>query len=151
MREIHNAFPDRVSELSAGWETLAEELWAETALRPTDIDLVELYDDYPIAVALQLEGYGFCGRGEAGPYLERIDLSPTGELPLNTGGGQLSVGQAGAGGGLIHVTEAVQQLQHEAGGRQVAAARRALVSGYGYISYGRGLCTAAAVLERREP
>ncbi|MEZ5101464.1 MAG: thiolase family protein [Thermoleophilia bacterium] len=148
MREIHNSAPDELSSLDPGWRTVGDELWAETGYGPGDVDLAELYDDYPIAVGLQLEGYGFCREGGCGPFLESTDVSIRGSLPINTGGGQLSVGQSGAGGGLIHVTEAVQQLQGEAGARQVADARVGLVSGYGYISYGKGMCVAAAVLER---
>ncbi len=147
-REMHNASPGQLSEFSAGWEVIGEELWAATGRQPGDMDFAQLYDDYPIVVGLQLEGYGFCGRGECGSYLEKTDVSNWGELPLNTGGGQLSVGQAGAGGAMIHLVEAVQQLQHEAGERQVAGAQRGLVSGYGLVSYGKGLCTAATVLER---
>jgi hypothetical protein len=46
------------------------------------------------------------------------------------------------------VTEAVRQLRGEAGDRQVAGARRGVVSGYGAVSYGRGLSASACVLER---
>ena len=149
-REIHNAFPGELSGLSAGWETLGDELWDATGYGPGDMDFAQLYDDYPIVVGLQLEGYGFCGPGQCGPFLEKTDVSNWGELPINTGGGQLSVGQSGAGGAMIHLVEAVQQLQHEAGERQVSGASRGLVSGYGLVSYGRGLCTAATVLERTD-
>ena len=145
--EIHNAFPGELSGLSAGWEILGEELWEATGYRPRDMDFAQLYDDYPIVVGLQLEGYGFCGQGECGVFLETTDISNWGELPINTGGGQLSVGQSGAGGSMIHVVEAVQQLQNEAGERQVVGAERGLVSGYGMFSYARGLCTAATILE----
>ncbi len=147
-REMHNASPGQLSEFSAGWEILGEELWSATGYSPGDMDFAQLYDDYPIVVGLQLEGYGFCGPGECGPFLETTDVSNWGELPINTGGGQLSVGQSGAGGSMIHLVEAVQQLQHEAGERQVTGAQRGLVSGYGLVSYGKGLCTAATVLER---
>jgi acetyl-CoA acetyltransferase len=149
-REIHNAFPGELSGLSAGWEILGEELWGATGFGPGDMDFAQLYDDYPIVVGLQLEGYGFCGTGECGPFFEKTDVSNWGELPINTGGGQLSVGQAGAGGAMIHVVEAVQQLQHEAGERQISGVSRGLVSGYGMVSYGRGICTAGSVLERAD-
>ena len=65
-------------------------------------------------------------------------------MPHNTGGGQLSMGQAGAAGGFLGLVEAMRQLLGEARGRQVAKARRALVSGFGMINCDRGLCTAAA-------
>jgi len=74
------------------------------------------------------------------------DTSIAGELPVNTGGGQLSCGQSGAGGGGIGLSHAIQQLQGESGAWQVAGAEVGLVSGFGLVSYGKGLCTAGALL-----
>lgn len=148
MREIHNAHPDEISELSSGWDVLGRELFDEAGVERDAVDFVQLYDDYPIVVGLQLEGYGFCDVGGCGVYFDTADLSIRGPLPINTGGGQLSVGQAGAGGAMILLTEAVQQLQHEAGERQAEHASLGLVSGYGLVSYGKGLSTAAVLLER---
>lgn len=71
-----------------------------------------------------------------------------GTLPINTGGGQLSAGQAGASGGMIGVYEAVVQLRHEAGKRQVKNCTRGVVTGYGAVSYGRGPSASACVLAR---
>jgi acetyl-CoA acetyltransferase len=145
-RELHNAHPDVPSSLPGGWELFADELFEEAGVSRSEIDLVELYDDYPIMVAIQLECYRFCERGRSGPFLEHADISLTGELPINTGGGQLSCGQAGAAGGTIGVVEAVRQLQHETGERQVPDAEAGLVSGFGLVSYGKGLCTSSAIL-----
>ena len=150
MREAHNAHPELLMSLPGGFEQYANELFADARLGRGDLDFVQLYDDYPIMVAVQLECYGFCEEGTSGAYLEATDLSIHGDLPLNTGGGQLSCGQSGAGGGMIGVVEAVQQLQHEAGARQVADARCGLVSGFGVVSYGKGLCTAGAILARAD-
>jgi acetyl-CoA acetyltransferase len=147
-REIHNAYPELPLSLPAGFELYADDLFAEAEVDRSDVDFVELYDDYPIMVAIQLEAYGFCGEGGSGRFLDDSDISIRGNLPVNTGGGQLSCGQAGAGGGMIGVVEAVQQLQHEAGERQVADAGTGLVSGFGLISFGKGLCTAGALLRR---
>jgi acetyl-CoA acetyltransferase len=147
-RELHNAHPKLSLSLPAGFEVYADDLFAEAGVDRSDIDFVELYDDYPIMVAIQLEAYGFCREGGSGHLLEDTDLSIRGTLPVNTGGGQLSCGQAGAGGGMIGVVEAVQQLHHEAGERQVADACIGLVSGFGLVSFGKGLCTAGAILRR---
>lgn len=148
MREIHNAHPNNPSSLPGGWEVVADSLFEEAMVQRGDIDLVELYDDYPIMVAIQLEGYGFCQEGSVGPFLEETDISVNGELPINTGGGQLSCGQCGAGGGLIGVVEGIRQLQHEAGARQVPNAETALLSGFGLVSYGKGLSTAGAIIRQ---
>ena len=99
-------------------------------------------------VAIQLEDLGFCAKGEAGPFLDAHELTWQGDLPLDTNGGQLSAGQAGAGGGLMSVVEATRQLRGEAGERQVAGCERGVVAGYGMVGYGHGLSASAIVVER---
>jgi hypothetical protein len=42
--------------------------------------------------------------------------------------------------------EAIRQLTGQAAGRQVRAAKRGLVSGFGMINYDRGLGSGAAIL-----
>jgi acetyl-CoA acetyltransferase len=96
-----------------------------------DMDLVAPYDCYSIVVAITLEDAGFVPKGEVGPWLLEQDFSPGGNLPLNTHGGQLSLGQADLAGGMSHITEAVRQLRGAAGGRQVPNAQFALVTGNG--------------------
>jgi acetyl-CoA acetyltransferase len=100
-------------------------------------------------VFMQMEGLGLCARGKAAEFVRDRGITYKGGFPINTGGGQLSAGQAGASGGMIGVVEAALQLRGEAGDRQVAC-RRGVVSGYGMIAYGRGLSTSAAILERVE-
>jgi acetyl-CoA acetyltransferase len=107
-------------------------LWSRTDLRPTDLDCAQVYDGFSIHTLLWLESLGIVGRGEAAAFVEggaRIDLD--GELPLNTGGGQLSAGRFH---GYGHIYEACVQLWGQGGERQVKDARTALVAcgGYGY-------------------
>ena len=71
----------------------------------------------------------------------------TRQLSVNTSGGQLSAGRAGAAGGLLGLVEAVAQLRGRAGARQVSGARTAVVSGYGMMEYRYCLCANAVVLE----
>ncbi|MFO7162588.1 MAG: thiolase family protein [Mycolicibacterium hassiacum] len=95
----------------------AKQLWSRTDLRPADVDVAELYDGFTFLTFAWLEALGFCGDGEAGPFVEgatRIALD--GELPLNTYGGQLSAGRM-HGYWLLH--EACLQLRGQAGERQV--------------------------------
>jgi acetyl-CoA acetyltransferase len=107
----------------------ASHLWSRTDLRPGDVDVASLYDGFSIFTLLWLEALGFCGRGEAGPFLEGGErTSLTGELPLNTSGGQLSEGRY-IGFGLVH--EVCQQLRSRATGHQVAGAQVGLVTGGG--------------------
>jgi acetyl-CoA acetyltransferase len=143
--QVGEMLPDKTT---FGIKPVAEKLFQE--VRREEIDLFEIYDDYPIAVLIQIEDLGYCRKGDGGKFVEGHDLSFKGDFPVNTGGGQLSVGQAGLAGGFLHVVEALRQLRAEAGPRQVKDAERALVTGIGWLSYGRNLGTAAGlVLERR--
>jgi acetyl-CoA acetyltransferase len=132
--------------LEGGWADFSNRLFDEAGLSHGDIDVVQVYDDYPIMNLIQLEGLGFCARGEGGRFVDDTDISIEGTLPINTGGGQLSCGQSGMGGGGIHLTEAVMQLQAEANIRQVPDAQSALVSGFGMVGFVKGLCQAAVIL-----
>lgn len=146
--QTHNWDPDpsNVIMLDGGWPYFGDEMFADAGVTRDEVDFLELYDDYPIMEVIQLEGLGFCGRGAGGRFIEATDISLSGRLPINTGGGQLSCGQAGAGGGMIGLVEAVWQLQGRAGKRQLRRARTGVVSGFGMVGYGRGLSCSAAVL-----
>ena len=146
--ERHNAFPDDPVALRGGWTMDRDALWAQAGIGPGDVRLVQTYDDYPVISMLQFEGLGFCADAEGPGFVRRHDFTVDGSFPHNTGGGQLSMGQAGAAGGYLGLVEAIRQLIGEAEGRQVANARHALVSGFGMINFDRGLCSAAAVLGR---
>ena len=147
--ERHNHPPMEIAPLRGGWETFADRLYKEAGYGPEDMSFVQVYDDYPIMAAIQLEDLGFCKKGEVSAFLSKNSFSWDGSFPMNTGGGQLSVGQAGLGGGLLGVTEAVRQLRREAGDRQVANASRGLVAGYGMVGYGHGLSASSIILEAR--
>jgi acetyl-CoA acetyltransferase len=102
--------------------------FARAGLGPKDVDVALLYDCFTIVVLLQLEDYGFCKKGESGPFVEGGRIGPGGSLPVNPSGGLLAEGY---GGGMLHLIEAVRQLRGEAEGRQVPGAEVALVSGHG--------------------
>ncbi|CAE6795504.1 thiolase family protein [Paraburkholderia haematera] len=124
---------------------IAGDLWREAGLTPDDMDLVSVYDDYPVMVLAQLADLGFAPDGDLRALIARIGLR---ELAVNTSGGQLSAGQAGAAGGMHGLVEAITQLRGAAGERQVRDAQRAVVSGYGMVQYRYGMCANAVVLER---
>lgn len=146
--EQHNHPAGEIAPLRGGWELYRDLLWADAGYGPSDMHFVQAYDDYPIMVAIQLEDHGFCRKGEVGRFLADRTFTFDGTFPLNTNGGQLSCGQAGAAGGMIGLVEAVRQLRGEAGPFQVAKASRGLVSGYGIVGYGHGLSSSSIVLER---
>jgi acetyl-CoA acetyltransferase len=107
-------------------------LWSRTGLKPSDVDVAQIYDGFSILTLLWLEALQLCGRGEAAAFVEggrRIGLN--GELPLNTSGGQLSAGRFH---GYGHTYEACLQLWGLAGARQVEDAKVCVVAngGYGY-------------------
>ncbi|WP_306118185.1 MULTISPECIES: thiolase family protein [unclassified Roseitalea] len=147
--ERHNAFADDQVQYRGGWALDRDALYGDAGVTPPEIDLVQTYDDYPVMSFIQLEDLGFCDKGEAARFVADHDLRSGGDFPVNTGGGQLSAGQAGAGGGFLGVTEALRQLTGRAEGRQVPRARTALVSGFGMIAYDRGLSAGAAILARQ--
>lgn len=95
------------------------------------IDIASMYDCYTVTVLLTIEGSGFCGAGEGGHFVQEHDLTYRGDWPLNTHGGQLSMGQAGIAGGTSHITEAIRQLQGRSGERQLPRCERAYVTGTG--------------------
>jgi acetyl-CoA acetyltransferase len=121
---------------------MAPRLYAMAGVGPSDFDLAELYDCFTYSVLVQLEDYGFCAKGEGGPFVASGATARGGSLPVNTHGGFLSEGYVH---GLNHVAEAVSQLRHTAGARQVPDAELALSTAQpGYVAGS----TAALVLRR---
>jgi acetyl-CoA acetyltransferase len=95
-------------------------------------------------VLIQLEDYGFCDKGEAGAFVRSGATGLEGRLPVNTHGGHLSEGYVH---GLNHFAEAVHQLRHDGGERQVRGAEVALSTGQGGYVMGN----MSAVVLRRNP
>ncbi|MCK0517340.1 thiolase family protein [Williamsia sp. DF01-3] len=95
----------------------ADMMWSRTDLRATDVDVAELYDGFSFLTIMWLEALGFCGRGEAGGFVDGgLRIARDGTLPLNTQGGQLSGGRLH---GLGFAVEAVRQLRGVAGRHQL--------------------------------
>jgi acetyl-CoA acetyltransferase len=135
--------------LKTGISTFADELWRVAGVAPADIDVASIYDDYPTMVLAQLDDLGMIPDHDLARFCRR-DIGEQ-RRPINTHGGMLSAGQPGGpAGGLNGISEAVLQLQHRAGERQVAGARLAVATGYGMTMYRYGGTAAAAVLERAE-
>jgi acetyl-CoA acetyltransferase len=144
--ERHNAFPDDPIQYRGGWAVDRDELYAQAGIGPQDIDVLATYDDYPVISLMQIEDLGFCNKGEAADFVRRESFTAGGSFPLNTSGGQLSVGQAGAAGGFLGLVEIVRQVTGQTLGAPVPKARLGLASGFGMINYDRGLCSGAAIL-----
>jgi acetyl-CoA acetyltransferase len=144
--ERHNAFPDDPIQYRGGWALDRDELYQAAGVGPADIDVLATYDDYPVISLMQIEDLGFCEKGKGPDFVRRNSFTVDGTFPLNTSGGQLSVGQAGAAGGFLGLVEIVRQLTGQALGGAVAEAQIGLASGFGMINYDRGLCSGAAIL-----
>lgn len=111
---------------TAGAGVVAKNLYAMAGVAPADIDVAELYDHFSGMVILQLEDYGFAGRGEGGPFVEDGGIKwPDGRLPVNTHGGNMSDVYLL---GMTHIVEGVDQLRGTSSS-QVEGAELALVSG----------------------
>ncbi len=132
--------------LTTGFADIRDDLWAAADCGPEDMDGAWIYDDYPVMVLVQLQNLGLIPDGDVKRYLHKTVLEDA--WPLNTSGGQLSAGQAGASGGLHGMVESVRQLRGVAGERQIPDARLGLVTGYGMVVYTHGSCHNAAILER---
>ncbi|MFC6762668.1 thiolase family protein [Sulfitobacter porphyrae] len=91
--ERHNAFPEDPVQTRGGWARDIDDLWSAAGCGPQDMDMVQLYDDYPVIVAMQLADLGFCEKPELSRFIADNDFTISGSLPLNTNGGQLSAGQ----------------------------------------------------------
>ncbi|HEY2812016.1 MAG TPA: hypothetical protein VGJ03_00990 [Acidimicrobiales bacterium] len=87
---------------SGGSRAVAQRLWAKAGLAPGDVDAAMIYDHFTGLVLLHAEDFGFCGRGEGGPWFAETTL------PINTHGGSLSEAYIH---GLNHVVEAVRQIR----------------------------------------
>jgi acetyl-CoA acetyltransferase len=120
------------------WEDFTEsacvrsgaQAFGRAGVTPADIDVCQLYDSFTPTVLLTLEGLGFCGKGEGGPFVEDGKLRVGGALPTNTDGGGLSSCHPGMRG-MFLLVEAVRQLRGECGPRQVPDATLACVNGTG--------------------
>jgi acetyl-CoA acetyltransferase len=120
----------------------------DAGLTPAQVHSFHPYDDFYIAVMLQLEQIGFCAAGQSAAFVMDTDVGINGQLPINTGGGQISAGQPGLAGGGVNLIEAVDQLLGRAAARQLKRADNALVTGIGVLQYARNWgCSSALVLE----
>ncbi len=126
---------------SANAAPVARRLWAMAGSGPADVDVVQLYENFTGMVLMALEDFGFCGRGEGGPFVEDGKLRwPHGALPFNTAGGNLSEAYVH---GLNLVVEGVRQMRGESTS-QVADAEVCLVAG------GPGVAPTSALLLGRD-
>lgn len=108
-----------------------------------DIDCAQLFDCFTAETLFQLEDYGWCDKGEGGPFAAEGRIGPGGDMPVNTSGGLLSAYHFAD---LTGFSEAVLQLRGKAGERQVPDCRHVLVSGHGGEMLSPGMCSMHSTL-----
>lgn len=140
---LHNPDQQEGDGLQTGLARVADDLWQAAGAGPEDIDVCAVYDDYPAMVLIQLADVGLIEGGDVARFVQdRYE-----RRAVNTSGGQLSAGQAGAAGGLHGLVDVTTQLLGRAGRRQLPTPRLGLVTGYGMVLYRYGACSSAVVLE----
>jgi acetyl-CoA acetyltransferase len=138
--------PVRTSVLRSGqaWDHASEHVWGydvvrdtsrqayeEAGLGPMDFDLVELHDAFTIGELVTIEALGLAEDGQAPARVRAGELSLGGRQPVNPSGGLLSRGHPLGATGLAQIAESTWQLRGDAGDRQIAGARTALVETMG--------------------
>ncbi len=101
-------------------------------LKPSDVQMLSLYDAFTITPILFLEDLGYCPKGEGGRFVSNGTIAPGGKLPVNTSGGGLSYCHPGMYG-LLVLIEAIRQVRGEADKRQVKDCNVALAHGNGGV------------------
>ena len=123
---------------SSGVRSLTSDLYGQSGIKPSDIDVALLYDHFTPMVLMQLEDLGLSPIGEGGDYVMEGNIRwPVGSVPVNTHGGNLSEAYIM---GMTHILEATEQLRGTAV-NQVKDAEIAVVTGGA-----AGLPVSAAVL-----
>jgi acetyl-CoA acetyltransferase len=95
----------------------AEKSFREADVNRTDVSALMIYDNFTPTVLFSLEGFGYCGEGESGPFVAEGHLGRGGRYPTNTSGGHLS--ESYMQGWALNV-EAVRQIRGTCGARQVS-------------------------------
>jgi acetyl-CoA acetyltransferase len=120
---ISNYYHEDLSRMPEA-EGTAKRLYAQTGLKPSDMQAAMLYDAFTPQVFKQLEAFGFCGRGEAKDFVKDGHIEIGGSLPVNTNGGL--IGEAYIHG-MNNVAEAVRQVRGTAV-NQVASVNHVVVT-----------------------
>jgi acetyl-CoA acetyltransferase len=110
----------------------AKKAFAMAGLTPADVGVAELYDPFSFEVIRQLEAFGFCAPGEAGPFVADGNIGPGSLLPVTTDGGTMSYSHPGINAQqLQRVIRGALQLRGTCASNQVIGAEVALCSNGG--------------------
>lgn len=132
---ISNYYHDDLTVMPEAVGT-AKRLYAQTGLKPADMQAAMIYDAFTPQVLMQLEAFGFCGRGEAAEFVKSGALALDGALPTNTHGGLL-------GEAYIHGVNSMAEGVRQVRGTSVNQVTRRTVE---HVLVSSGM--AGAILER---
>src|SRR5439155_7654951 len=127
MNNPHSNVIEAPTLTTLGGKIASESAYGMAGLGPKDVNFAEIYDCFTITTLITLEDYGFCPKGEGGPWVEGGRIEIGGELPVNTHGGLLSQAHVE---GMLHITEAVKQLR----GAEVEPERQVPHAAIGIVS-----------------
>ncbi len=126
------------TEPPAEWEDIVYSPAVESSKRASfnlnKVDAFQLYDSFTITVMLQMEDIGLVEKGKVGGFVESNDLTFKGNIPINTGGGSLNIGQPAYMSGGVILEEALLQLNGMAKGHQVKDVNVVYLNGIGWWS-----------------
>lgn len=114
--------PDLVMQ-SFQQERVARMVFPMADMTVKDMQALYVQDAYSPAILAAVENYGFCPKGEGGPWIQGGRIAIGGELPVNANGGQLSETYMV---GWQNTCDAVRQLRGECGPRQIKEVERIL-------------------------
>jgi acetyl-CoA acetyltransferase len=110
-QHVMNSLYGTAEGVTTGLESVlcAKELFGTAGIEPKDVDVVQIYDHFIPWVVMALEDYGFCKKGEGGPFVASGAIEyGKGHLPMNTSGGHLSEAYIH---GHNHILEGVRQIR----------------------------------------
>ena len=99
---------------------VAAQVYPMAGVTQDDVDVYATYDSFSVHLLFTLEGFGFCGEGESGDFIQDGRIEVGGELPCNTSGGMLSESYMQSWNQQV---ELVRQLRGGLGERQVEGAQ----------------------------
>lgn len=127
--DLRSTFEDKSAISLVGADmsrTAAEQVYAQSGLTATDVDVIELHDCFSTNELITYEALGLCAVGEGGGLVDAGDTTYGGRWVVNPSGGLISKGHPLGATGLAQCAELTWQLRGDAGARQVDGAKVAL-------------------------
>jgi len=91
-------------------------LFDSAGMKPSDVDLIHLYDGFSPMTWMWLETMGIVPEGQEHSWMQNGTIDIDGPHPMNTAGGNLGNGRIH---GMTHIWETAQQMMGTAGERQL--------------------------------